>query len=134
MQCDTPYHSSGARCNLKFGTFASLVESATGVRGHNRDTTAITKTAVSETILIALLSLPGFDFFLFWRRKIKRRSHAPLRLCNWDVISTHVAATHEPIVIELPMFITMRSEPLPRVGIAPFVLKTYRDPIGCVCP
>src|SRR5215831_16548914 len=64
--------------------------------------------------------------------------HSPVTaflLLDRIIIRTHISDTHETIIIEFPMLITMSTHPLIRVICIPtLVLKSYRNTIFSITP
>src|SRR5690625_2630206 len=56
-----------------------------------------------------------------------------LTFCDGQVIDAGVALCHQAIVIELPVFVTIGSEPLAAV-ITPLIGKANRNPVTIVAP
>src|SRR5215469_6292350 len=60
---------------------------------------------------------------------------AAFLLLDRIIIRTHISDTHETLIIEFPMLITVSTHPLIRViCIPPLVLKSYRNPIFSITP
>jgi len=57
----------------------------------------------------------------------------PLFSPNWDIIYAGLAAAHQSILIEFPLLIAVRSEPIAGV-VVPFILKANGDAIVVECP
>src|SRR3984885_3529189 len=61
-----------------------------------------------------------------WPRP-QRPVKQPLGRTNWQIIDRRIARIHESFGVELPIFIAIRSRPLPRI-IAPFIRKPDSNP------
>ena len=61
-------------------------------------------------------------------------SQPTLSFLYWNIIGAHVAALHETLRVELPMLITMGTEPLIARGIPPFVFEPYLNAVASISP
>jgi hypothetical protein len=51
-----------------------------------------------------------------------------LRLLNWQIVDGSKPEAHQPVLIELPIFIAIRAKPIPGV-IVPFRRKPHGDTV-----
>src|SRR6202140_3913353 len=56
-----------------------------------------------------------------------------LRLLDWQIVDGSKPQAHQPILIELPILIAIRAEPIPGV-IVPFIGKTHGDMVSLERP
>ena len=59
----------------------------------------------------------------------ERPQELPLLRGNRHVIDARVAAAHESVLVELPLFVTIRAKPVAAV-VVPFVREAYGDPVA----
>src|SRR5260370_42625279 len=52
-----------------------------------------------------------------------------LRLLDWQIVDGSKPQAHQPVLIELPILIAIRAEPIPGV-IVPFVGKAHGDTVS----
>src|SRR5215467_4996399 len=52
---------------------------------------------------------------------------------NWEIVDARDPASHEPLIIELPVLVAIRAEPVTRV-VVPLVGKTNSDPVALMSP
>src|SRR6202022_1621160 len=52
----------------------------------------------------------------------------PLRLSDWQIVDGSKPHAHQPVLIELPILIAIRAEPIPGV-IVPFIGKPHGDTV-----
>src|SRR5579862_2318181 len=67
------------------------------------------------------------------RTRTQRPSKLPFRLRDRQIIDGGVAAHHQPVVIEFPVFIAVGTKPVSRI-VAPFVGEAHRDAIFAESP
>ena len=63
-----------------------------------------------------------------WTRSKRLPQELSLFDADRDIVDAGFAAAHEPILVEFPLFIAMRAEPVARV-VVPLILKAHRDVI-----
>src|ERR1700676_5426156 len=56
-----------------------------------------------------------------------------LRLLDWQIVDRSKPQAHEPVLIELPILIAIRTKPIPGV-IAPFISKAHGDTVSLERP
>src|SRR5215467_2161293 len=56
-----------------------------------------------------------------------------IRGCNREIVDARDPASHEPLIIELPVLVAIRSEPVTRV-VVPLVGKTNSDAVALTSP
>src|SRR5262245_8960257 len=54
-------------------------------------------------------------------------------VCDREIVDARDPASHEALVIELPILVAVRPEPVARV-VVPLVRKTHRDAVALTCP
>src|SRR5215813_10663435 len=52
---------------------------------------------------------------------------------NWEIVDARYPASHEPLIIELPVLVAVRPEPVARV-VVPLVSKTHGDAVALTSP
>ena len=72
-----------------------------------------------------MASVPGEHSFVYLD---VRFDDAPFVLANGHIVDAGVAAIHEPVGVELPHLVAVRSVPLSR-SIVPLVLEAYGDTV-----
>jgi hypothetical protein len=58
---------------------------------------------------------------------------AAVLLCDRDVVDRGLAAAHQAVLVELPLFVAVGAKPVAG-GVVPFVLEADRDAVLVECP
>src|SRR5229473_3942109 len=56
-----------------------------------------------------------------------------LRLLDWQIVDGSQPQAHQPVLIELPILITIRAKPIPGV-IVPFISEAHGDTVSLARP